>query len=302
MTSRPTILCSGIAVQDFVMRVERFPQPGEKVPASEFVTIGGGCSANSAVAIARLGGRAMFAGPVGDARDAASNQILAGLAAEGVDHSHVVRVDGGTASVSLIMLDGTGEKMISTRPGDRLRSVGPRDAGAAISGVDVLLVDNRVPGFVTPLCEAARAANIPVVMDFDKKTTGNDPLIAMGTHVIASAEALCSTTGVRDPREALRAYALPAAKLFAVTDGPNGCYWLEQDNVRHLPAFKIDAVDTLGAGDTFHGAFALALAEGRQTADAFRFASAAAAIKCTAFGGMNGAPSRAEVDAFLRAS
>ena len=86
----------------------------------------------------------------------------------------------------------------------------------------------------------------------------------------------------------------------AVTDGPNGVSWLEDGALRHMPAFAVKAIDTLGAGDAFHGAFTLALAEGRDLTDALRFASAAAALKCTQFGGAAGAPRRAEVDEFLK--
>ena len=81
----PKILCAGIAVQDIVMRVQNFPEPGAKVTASEFIITGGGCAANAALAVARLNGRAAFAGPLGGANDAVSERILVDLAAEGVD-------------------------------------------------------------------------------------------------------------------------------------------------------------------------------------------------------------------------
>ncbi len=84
-----------------------------------------------------------------------------------------------------------------------------------------------------------------------------------------------------------------------MTNGGGGVFFRHESEIRHEPAFAVDAVDTLGAGDTWHGAFALALAEGQSEREAVRFASAAAAIKCTRFGARNGAPSRAEVNAFL---
>jgi sugar/nucleoside kinase (ribokinase family) len=114
VASARKILCAGIAVQDIVMRVEMFPQPGAKVPASEFIVTDGGCAANAALAVARLNGRAAFAGPLGGDNDAVSERILADLDAEGVDCTGVARVDGGTASVSLILLDAAGEKTIAT--------------------------------------------------------------------------------------------------------------------------------------------------------------------------------------------
>ena len=84
-----------------------------------------------------------------------------------------------------------------------------------------------------------------------------------------------------------------------MSDGPNPIRYIADGTVRELPVFKIDAVDTLAAGDVFHAGFALALAEGRDEVTALRFGAAAAGLKCTRFGGSMGAPKRAEVEAFL---
>jgi sulfofructose kinase len=295
----PKILCAGIAVQDIVMRVENFPAPGTKVAASEFIVTGGGCAANAAVAIARLKGRVAFAGPLGGENDAVSARILKDLAAEGIDCSGVARVDGGTASVSLILLDAEGEKIIATRRGVKLDNALPADAAALVKDADAVLVDNRFPDFVAAVCRAAQARKIPVVIDLDQATEPDDPLLALGTHVISSTEALHGTTGFNDRAAGLKRLAEHPSGFVAVTDGPNGIYWLERGTVRHMPAFAVKAIDSLGAGDAFHGAFTLALAEGRALEDTLRFASATAALKCTHFGGASGAPARAEVDAFL---
>jgi sulfofructose kinase len=299
-TNPPRILCAGIAVQDIVMRVQHFPEAGTKVAASDFIITGGGCAANAAVTAARLGGRVTFAGPLGDADDAVSARILSGLASEGIDCSGVVRVPGGTASVSLILLDATGEKMIATRRGVKLGDTLPADAARLVAGVDAVLVDNRFPQFVAEVCRAARARNIPVIIDLDQETKVEDPLLALGTHVVSSTEALFATTGHKDHGEALRALARHLSGFLALTDGPNGVYWLEGNELRHLPAFKIKVVDSLGAGDAFHAGFTVALAEGRTLPDILRFASAAAALKCAKFGGGSAAPTRAEVDEFLK--
>jgi sulfofructose kinase len=296
----PKLLCGGIAVQDIVMRVERFPASGAKVAASDFVITGGGCAANAALAVARLGGRAAFAGPLGGKDDAVSERILADLAAEGVDCSGVARVDGATASVSLILLDAGGEKTIATRRGAGLGQAQPDDANALVSDVDAVLVDNRFPDFVTAVARAAQARKITLVIDLDLATRPDDALLKLGTHVIASSEALRATTRLDDLDAGLRRLAEHVKGFLAVTDGPNGVTWLEAGQPRHMPAFKVTAIDSLAAGDTFHGAFALAVTEGRDLAAALRFAGAAAALKCTHFGGAAGAPRRAEVDAFLR--
>jgi sulfofructose kinase len=117
--------------------------------------------------------------------------------------------------------------------------------------------------------------------------------------VVSSAEALFGMTGLKDYKEALERLAKHLSGFVAITDGPKGVYWLEGSELRHLPAFKVETIDSLGAGDAFHGGFTLALAEGRALPDIMRFASATAALKCTKFGGASGAPTRAEVEAFL---
>ena len=282
------------------MRVQNFPAPGTKVSASEFIITGGGCAANAAVAIARLGGRAAFAGPLGGSDDQVSNRIVTDLAAEGVDCSGAVRVAGGTASVSLILLDAAGEKTIATRRGVNLGKALPANAGKLVADVDAVLVDNRFPEFVTAVCEAAQAREIPIVIDLDLTTKPGDPLLKLGTHVVASAEALHGTTGLSDFGAGLQRLAQHISGFLAVTDGPNGVYWLDKGTLRHMPAFQVKAIDSLGAGDAFHGAFTLALAEGRELTDVLRFASATAALKCTHFGGAAGAPNRAEVEEFLK--
>jgi sugar/nucleoside kinase (ribokinase family) len=252
--------------------------------------------------VARLKGRAAFAGPLGGKNDAVSERILADLAAEAVDCTGIARVDGGTASVSLILLDAAGEKTIATRRGKGLGQTLPADAAKLVADADAVLVDNRFPEFVTEVCRAAKTRNIPVVIDLDLATKPDDGLLKLGTHVIASSEALRATTGFGEPATALRRLAQHVNGFLAVTDGPNGVYWLDADNLRHMPAFQVAAIDTLGAGDTFHAAFALAVAEGRDITGALRFASAAAALKCTTFGGAAGSPHRAEVDEFLEAN
>lgn len=300
MTETPKILCAGIAVQDIVMRVQSFPAPGAKVSASDFMVTGGGCAANAALAIARLGGRAGFAGPLGAEADTVSNRILADLAAEDVDCGGAVRIDGGTASVSLILLDAGGEKAIATRRGAGLGKTLPEDADRLVADFDAVLIDNRFPDFVTPIAHAARARNIALVVDLDLAGALDHALLNLASHVIASAEALRGSTGLDDPGAGLKRLAEHLTAFLAVTDGENGVHWLERGELRHMPAFAVKAIDTLAAGDIFHGAFTLALAEGRDCVAALNFASAAAALKCARFGGAAGAPRRTEVDEFLK--
>ncbi len=282
------------------MRVERFPAAGTKVSATDYIVTAGGCAANASLAVARLGGRAAFAGPLGSTEDEASNRIVADLVAEGVDCSGIVRLEGASASVSLILLDEMGEKSIASRQGARLQGIPPKDTNALVAAVDAVLIDNCLPLFVTPVCRAAQARKMPIVIDFDLRTTVDDPLLKLGDYVIGSAEALRATTGLADFEAGLAMMAAHCSGFLAVTDGPNGVFWLEDGALRHMSAFSVTTVDTIAAGDIFHAGFTLALAEGHDLVGALRFASAAAALKCTHFGGASGTPRRADVETFLK--
>lgn len=294
----PKILCAGIAGQDIVMRVERFPTPGAKVPASEFVITGGGCAVNAALAVIALGGHASFVGPLGSTGDAAGDLVLAQLAAAGVDCSDVVRPEGGALPISLILVDAEGEKTVVTRREIKLDDVAPRQPCPLPADVDAVLVDNQLPRFVTPIVKAGRECNIPVIIDFDRVAPVDDALLKLGTHVIASSEALRGSTGIDDLGRGLAIMAESCAGVLAVTDGPNGVYWLDGGTLQHAPAFAVKVVDSLAAGDVFHAGFALALAQGRGFGAALHFAGAAAALKCARVGGATATPSRAEVDEF----
>ena len=291
------VLCAGIAVEDFLFKLDTFPAPGTKVPASDLVAFPGGCAANAALAVARLGGTARFSGPIGT--DEASRRFLDGLGRQGVDLSGVHAVEGGSISVSGIFIDRDGEKMVATMHGKGLDGMTPPDPAALVAGIDILLVDNRFPDFVRPICRAAAARGIPVVLDVDKATRTGDPLFETASHVIFSSEALLATTGLADLEAALMQIAPVIPGFLAVTNGPGDVLWIDGESLRRMPVFKVDVIDTLGAGDSFHGAFTLALAEGRDEIAALRFSAAAAALKCTRFGGISGTPRRDEVDDWL---
>jgi sugar/nucleoside kinase (ribokinase family) len=286
-------------VQDIVFRVDQFPRPGGKCMTHEFMTVLGGCAVNAAIAVARLGGRAHYAGPLGDASDNVSNQLMEGMAREGIDTSGVVRVPGATAPVSGIMVDSAGERMIVTHRDSRIETAHIADPDALVANVSLLLSDNRFPDLVRPVCEAARRRGIPVVLDADRPTVEDDPLFRIPTHVIFSGECLRGTTGLDDLSAGLQRMASRTTAFLAVSDGPGPVRYIADGAVRTMPVFEIEAIDTLAAGDVFHAGIALALAEGRDAVAAMRFGAAAAGLKCTRFGGSMGAPMRDEVEAFL---
>src|SRR5262249_18036010 len=269
--STPRILCTGIAVLDEVFRVDEFPPPDGKAMATEFVAVGGGCAANAAVAVARLGAQASYAGPLGGpaGQEPISDRILAGLAAEGVDCAGCVRLDGVTSALSAIFVNARGERTIATYRDHRLDTVAPRDADALAAATDAVLADNRFPAFALPICRAALRRGVPVVLDADKPAAPGDPLFAACSHIVFSSEALRAPRRMDDLGAALRKFGEATNAFLAVPNGADPVLWRDHDDaIRALPVFRIAAVDTLAAGDIFHGAFTLALLEGREAVDA----------------------------------
>ena len=277
------------------MRVERFPAPGGKVSATDFVITSGGQAGNAAVAMARLGAKITYIGALGDENDDVANTIIKTFAKENIDVSRALRVPGAKSSASLIMIDASGEKMIATRRNQGLSEAVPADPEGAVADADAVMLDNRYSNISLPICRSAKARGLPRVLDFDKPTPPADPLLQCCSHVICSADAIREATGVSELPAALRKLGQSFSEFLAVTNGPEGVYWLDDGEVRHMDAFKDDAVDTLGAGDTFHGAFAVRFVETHDVVESMRFAAAAAAIKCTRFGGLTGADRKSVV-------
>jgi sugar/nucleoside kinase (ribokinase family) len=301
--TRKHVLCTGIAVLDLVFRVPGFPRPEVKTQASEFRTINGGNAANAAVAIAHLGARASFAGPLGGPAgvDTVGDTFLALAAQENIDCSACPRIPGVPSSISAICIDRRGERAIVNYRDEGLSAARPENALSLVADADAVIADNRFPVFVRDVCTAARARGIPAVLDADEPRHDSHALLTAASHVVFSAEGLRATAGTDHLGRALIDIGKQTDAFLAVTDGANDVLWLDQGELRQIPAYQVDVVDTLGAGDTFHGAFTLMLAEGMAERPAMRFAAATAALKCTRYGGILSAPTRAEVEAFLAA-
>jgi sulfofructose kinase len=295
----PRVLCAGIIVLDEVFQVEEFPQPDGKVQAKNFFAVNGGCAANAAVAVARLGGRAALAGPLGGppGEDDNGDRVLAALARDNVDCSACQRIAGLATAMSAIFINARGDRTIVTYRDERVATTAPADPESLVATADILLADNRFPDFVTPICAAARRRGLRVVLDGDRPSFEDDPLFGLASHLVFSSECLRETTGIADLAEGLLRIANTTDAFLAVSNGPDDIVYLDERKPQRLPVFAIRAVDTLGAGDALHGGFALALAEGRGEVEALRFGAAVAALKCARPGGSAGMPTRAEVEA-----
>lgn len=290
------VFCLGIATLDYVYGVESMPTRGEKYRARDLAVVGGGCAGNASVAIARLGGRCWLATRLAD--DLTGDRIIADLAAESVEAGLSLRARGLRSPVSAILVDAQGERMIISYSDPAMPENADWLPPRLPDGVGAVLADTRWGEGALAALGLARRAGLPGVLDGDRRPPHPD-LVATASHVAFSAQALREISGEDDPRAGLARLARDVPTWLAVTLGGDGVLFMAQDGVVHVPAFAVETVDTLGAGDVWHGAFALALAEGREERAAIRFASAAAALKCTRFGGRLGAPTRDEVERFL---
>lgn len=288
------VLCLGAAILDTIFRVDTIPTTPIKVLPTDCVQIGSGMASSAAASIARLGGRSRIWGRVGD--DLAGQQYLDDLAAAGVDVTQVRRVPGRRTPISTIIVDRHGERLIVPYY-DPLLDTDPSWLPIdEVRGFDAVMCDVRWPDGSARLLQAARDAGKFAVLDGDIGPPGVvERLLPLATHAVLSEPALARLAGTEDLPAALAAASRLTSALVGVTAGERGFYWLEDGRVRHVPTLQIKAIDTLAAGDVFHGAFALCLAEGMSVAAAGRFACVAASLKCARFGGRLGAPTRAEV-------
>ena len=296
----PRILCIGIPVRDLTFRVQGLPARGSKVNASHYDEICGGNALNAAIGIVRLGGRASICGPMGDARETSSRYIFEQLAHEGIDTTQIIHMPGLVTPVSNIMIDPSGERTIVTFRDPELWKVRLPPADTLLDDCHAILTESRCAEFCTDLCAEACRRGIPVVVDVDRAMSLREGLLTASTHLVFSSEPLQETANISDDGEALKKISRLTSSFLAGTRGAQGTIWLDQNgNLQQTPAFPVHTVDTLGAGDVFHGAFALAVTENQELREALRFASAAAALKCTRFGGAFAAPQRAEVEELL---
>ncbi len=297
MSRRPParVICVGVATLDQIFRIDRLPVPPAKIQAQEFIVTGGGMAANAAVTVARLGGRAAWWGRLGD--DGVGDQILRLLEVEGVE-IRVQRLPGARSKTAAILVDAAGERLVVSAPAQGY----PPDASwlplAEVAGADAVHADSRWRTGALALFDVAAVQGKPSVFDGDS----GDPeeilrLSRAATHPFLSEPMLARYD--TDPEVAVRRIFGGRNVAAGVTLGGAGVLWFDGRTLHRSAAFEVPVVDTLAAGDTWHGALAIALGEGQSVEAAIRFATAAAALKCTRFGGRVGIPVRDELNAFL---
>ena len=274
------VICAGIVTVDLVLSTEADVVRGEKTRARDSLLVPGGCALNAALAIARLGGRAVLAGRTGD--DLFGDWTRRQAAAAGVDTRLLDALPGVSTSRSAVLVAPDGERTIVNHRAKPLYAEG-------LDGVDLgqaraVLTDTRWPAGAADLLRAARDAGLPGVIDAEAPVSLAAEALRLASHVAFSEQGLADYAGAADGAALARA-SRELGRWVCVTRGPEPVLCHDGIDLTEVPAFPVVAVDTLGAGDVWHGAFALALAEGRPEALAVRFANAAGALKTTRRGG-----------------
>ena len=285
----------GHAALDHVFEVEAHPTQPTKTLAQRYTARAGGMSLHAAIAAARLGASVRLLGRVGD--DAAGAFLRASLATEKVEARGLEAVAGASTSVAAVVVDARGARQIYIYRGDALARAHALDT-RQLGGADLLLVDPRWPDGAARALQWAFDQGVPSMLDADVAPRAViDRLLQRVRWAVFSDHGLAAwAPGV--PFDAALARALAAGPALAVvTLGAQGVRWMAANGTSgDAPAPKVHARDTTGAGDVFHAALALALVEGRD--DAFAWACAAAAYKCEHGGGIGGAPTRAQLEAW----
>ena len=287
-----TILTVGAVALDTIFQLDHLPAvPGKYLP-THALKVAQGMATAQAATIVRLGGRARLWASIGD--DPTGARILADLDAAGIDTRSVRRVPGAQSGFASILADRAGRSIIVPHYDPAIRT--RPDQLPDFSDIAAISVDVRWPDAAEIALHAARDLQVPGILDVEAAPEDVlDRLIPIASHLIASEAGAFALTGEPDPRRAAAALGAARHAFVAVTAGERGVFWPGG----HQPGFAVETVDTLAAGDVFHGAFAFGVTEGWDIPATIRFAAAAAAIKCTRFGGRLGAPTRAEVEAFL---
>lgn len=291
------IACVGICVQDRIYNVPQLPLSGGKYISLDYHEVGGGPAATAAVTVTRLGLKCDFIGRLGD--DGVGKTLKSELEADHVDTKFVKIFTDGMSTQSAVIVDQNGERIIINHPSPDLSPSCDWLDEVSFNEYSVVLADVRWHEGALKSFQKAIELDIPTVLDADVTNQDITELVALADHAVFSEPGIKRFTGEGDVLTCLLKAQEKCRGQVYVTLGSNGTSWLEQGELKHVPAFQVNVVDTTGAGDVFHGAFAVAVANKLSSYDKIRFASGVAALKCTQTGGRAGIPNRIQLEEFL---
>jgi sugar/nucleoside kinase (ribokinase family) len=289
------ILGVGDCVLDYLFRCSQ-PPKGGSVRVPEYKVEGGGLTATAVVTCARLGAKGELISRLGD--DDTAQEIIKELEQEGVETSRMIRIPGMRSNVSFIHVDiETGERTIFYYRDPNIDPLNGVPDSFLLDDTSALLVDDTWMPAAVKASQVAKENGIPIIADL-KPCDHNLELVELVDILIAPFHFARSHMNGDIPK-ALSTILAMGTKLAIITAGKDGCWYSDGQNTGHVKAFDIEVVDTTGAGDVFHGAFAVAMGLGLDIESRLEFASAASALKCRKLGGRSGIPTLHETLKFL---
>lgn len=300
----PDILVVGSLNADLVVRVSRFPQPGETISGSDLQIIPGGKGANQAVAAARQGTSVSMLGRVGS--DGFGPELINNLKQNNVDTSHVQIDSQAATGTAIIAVDANGQNNIILSPGGNGR-VSPDDvANVSFSDYKLLLLQLEIPiEAVTAAAQRAKESGLRVLLNPAPARSLPDELISLSDFILPNETELSLLTNhsvheISSAENAAETLLERGAQNVIVTLGPNGALIVSGQQVTHVDTYKVDVVDTTAAGDAFIGGFASALLRNKSLEEAVRYGCACGALATTRFGAQPSLPTQQEVERFIR--
>jgi sugar/nucleoside kinase (ribokinase family) len=294
------VVAFGLNAVDHLCVVPRYPERDTKIRLNRFHRAGGGQAASAMVVCARYGLRAKYVGKVGG--DEIGAFSLASIREEGVDVSDVAVVDGATNQLAMIIVDERdGERTILWHRPPEIATSPEEITPERVAVGRVLLLDGHDAPAAARAAEVAHDHGVPVILDAETVKEGTGELVQRTDVLIASSDFPAAYTGVGDAGEALRALLSVGPSFVAMTLGRRGAIAVTASGATiESRAFEVDAIDTTGAGDVFHGAFIFGLLSGWSVERTLDFSNAAAALNCTAMGARGGMTGLGEVLDLMR--
>lgn len=305
MKTAGNLVVLGSINADHILNLETFPTPGETVTGNQYQVAFGGKGANQAVAAGRSGANIAFIACTGD--DDTGERVRKQLASDNIDIAPVSVVAGESTGVALIFVNAEGENVIGIHAGANAALTTERVNALRekIANAEALLMQLETP--VESVLAAAKIAHenhTTVVLNPAPARVLSDELLALVDIITPNETEAEKLTGIRvendvDAARATLALHDKGIGTVIITLGSRGVWLSVNGEGRRVPGFKVKAIDTIAAGDTFNGALVTALLEGEKMDDAIRFAHAAAAIAVTRKGAQPSVPWRKEIDEFL---
>ncbi|KPK39833.1 MAG: hypothetical protein AMJ78_07845 [Omnitrophica WOR_2 bacterium SM23_29] len=296
----------GSSNTDFCVKVDRLPKRGQTVLGSDFFIAAGGKGANQAAQIAKLGAKVAFIARVG--RDHFGDRSLENLASLGIDTRYIIRDREHPSGAAVIFIDRKGGNQIAVAPSSNrfLNISNIKRASGAIKRSKVLLLQLEVPlDAVKKAIEIARSSGAKVILNPAPFKKLDNSLLRKVDILVPNETEAEGLTGVKvkDLTSAIRAGGILLKRnirFVIITLGRSGCVLIDKFCTKHIPAPKVKAIDTTAAGDSFCGALAVAISEGKDLIEAARFASCCAAVSVTRLGAQPSLPNRKEAISFFK--